>query len=98
MGTDAVRSLIADHYRRLEAECGTGAAVAVRSSATAEDLPTASFAGQHESFFNVHGLDALVEACRQCFASVFTDRAIVYRNANGFDHLKIGLSVATSSS
>lgn len=92
-GTDAVRSLIADNYRKLEAECGTGVAVAVRSSATAEDLPTASFAGQHESFLNVHGPGPLVEACRQCFASVFTDRAIVYRNANGFDHLKVGLSV-----
>jgi len=56
-------------------------------------LPTASFAGQHESFLNVRGIDALFEACRRCFASVFTERAIVYRNDNGFDHLKIGLSV-----
>lgn len=92
-GTDVVRSLIAENYAKLEAECGTGVPVAVRSSATAEDLPTASFAGQHESFLNVSGLDELVEACRRCFASVFTDRAITYRNANGFDHLKIGLSV-----
>ena len=92
-GTDQVRALLAESYRRLEDEYGAGVAVAVRSSATAEDLPTASFAGQHESFLNVHGLDELVEACRQCFASVFTDRAIVYRNENGFDHLKIGLSV-----
>ncbi len=92
-GSAAVRSVIADNYRRLEAECGAGVAVAVRSSATAEDLPTASFAGQHESFLNIRGLDDLVEACRRCFASVFTDRAITYRNANGFDHLKIGLSV-----
>jgi len=92
-GTETIRSLLADSYRQLEAEYGTGVSVAVRSSATAEDLPTASFAGQHESFLNVRGLDELVEACRNCFASVFTDRAIVYRNANGFDHLKIGLSV-----
>jgi pyruvate,water dikinase len=92
-GSEAIRSLLADGYRRLESEYGPGVAVAVRSSATAEDLPTASFAGQHESFLNVRGVDELVEACRQCFASVFTDRAIVYRNANGFDHLKIGLSV-----
>ncbi len=92
-GTDVVRSLVADNYSRLEAEYGAGVPVAVRSSATAEDLPTASFAGQHESFLNVSGLDELVEACRRCFASVFTDRAITYRNANGFDHLKIGLSV-----
>src|SRR6266508_4346854 len=92
-GTEAVRAVIADNYRKLEAECGKDVPVAVRSSATAEDLPTASFAGQHESFLNVRGIDELVEACRRCFASVFTDRAIVYRNANGFDHLKIGLSV-----
>ena len=92
-GTDAIRALLADSYRRLEGEYGADVSVAVRSSATAEDLPTASFAGQHESYLNVRGLDGLVEACQQCFASVFTDRAIVYRNANGFDHLKIGLSV-----
>jgi pyruvate,water dikinase len=92
-GTAEVRALIVENYRRLESEYGRGVAVAVRSSATAEDLPTASFAGQHESFLNVSGVEALVEACRRCFASVFTDRAIVYRNANGFDHLKIGLSV-----
>lgn len=92
-GTEAIRALLADSYRQLEVEYGAGVSVAVRSSATAEDLPTASFAGQHESFLNVRGLDELVEACRNCFASVFTDRAIVYRNANGFDHLKIGLSV-----
>ena len=92
-GTAELRALLAESYRRLEQEYGTNVSVAVRSSATAEDLPTASFAGQHESFLNVHGLDALFEACRRCFASVFTDRAIVYRNDNGFDHLKIGLSV-----
>ncbi|MGE0575180.1 phosphoenolpyruvate synthase [Reyranella sp.] len=92
-GTELVRAPVADNYRKLEAQYGAGVPVAVRSSATAEDLPTASFAGQHESFLNVRGIDELVEACRRCFASVFTDRAIVYRNVNGFDHLKIGLSV-----
>lgn len=92
-GTAAVRGLIEANYRRLEAEYGAGVSVAVRSSATAEDLPTASFAGQHESFLNVSGVEALIEACRQCFASVFTDRAVVYRNANGFDHLRVALSV-----
>lgn len=92
-GTARVRAAVAEHYARLEQEYGENVAVAVRSSATAEDLPTASFAGQHESFLNVRGVEALFEACRQCFASVFTDRAIVYRNDNGFDHLKIGLSV-----
>ena len=65
----------------------------MRSSATAEDLPTASFAGQHESFLNVRGEDDVVEACRHCFASIFTDRAIVYRIDNGFDHFKVALSV-----
>lgn len=67
--------------------------VAVRSSATAEDLPTASFAGQQESFLNVRGEAALLEACRRCYASLFTDRAIAYREANGFDHLSVALSI-----
>ena len=80
-------------YRKLEADYGANVAVAVRSSATAEDLPSASFAGQHDSFFDVRGADALFEACRRCFASIFTDRAISYRIDNGFDHFKVGLSV-----
>jgi pyruvate,water dikinase len=67
--------------------------VAVRSSATAEDLPTASFAGQQESYLNVHGVEALVQAVRDCMASLFTDRAIAYRAERGFDHRKVGLSV-----
>jgi len=67
--------------------------VAVRSSATAEDLPDASFAGQQESFLNIRGEAALLDACRRCYASLFTDRAISYRNAKGFDHLKVALSV-----
>ncbi len=65
----------------------------MRSSATAEDLPTASFAGQHESYLNISGANDLFEACRLCFASLFTDRAIVYRVNNGFDHFKVALSV-----
>ena len=80
-------------YRELEDEYGADVAVAVRSSATAEDLPTASFAGQHESFLNIRGAADLFEACRQCFASIFTDRAISYRIDNGFDHFKVALSV-----
>jgi pyruvate,water dikinase len=72
---------------------GARASVAVRSSATAEDLPEASFAGQHESFLNVRGQPALLDACKRCYASLFTDRAISYRQAQGFDHLKIALSV-----
>jgi pyruvate,water dikinase len=67
--------------------------VAVRSSATAEDLPEASFAGQQESFLNVRGEDALLEACKKCYASLFTDRAISYRTEKGFDHLKVALSI-----
>ena len=67
--------------------------VAVRSSATAEDLPTASFAGQQETYLNVHGLPNLVDACQRCFASLFTDRAISYRAERGFDHEKVYLSI-----
>ncbi|MGY6568302.1 MAG: PEP/pyruvate-binding domain-containing protein, partial [Salinarimonas sp.] len=67
--------------------------VAVRSSATAEDLPDASFAGQQESFLNIAGEKALLDACRRCYASLFTDRAISYRKAKGFDHFKVALSI-----
>ena len=65
----------------------------MRSSATAEDLPDASFAGQQETYLNVQGRDALLDTCRRCFASLFTDRAISYRADKGFDHLKIALSI-----
>jgi len=67
--------------------------VAVRSSATAEDLPDASFAGQQETFLNIRGEAALLDACRRCYASLFTDRAISYRQTKGFDHMKVALSV-----
>jgi pyruvate, water dikinase len=67
--------------------------VAVRSSATAEDLPDASFAGQQETYLNVHGVQAVLDACHKCFASLFTDRAISYRTLKGFDHFDIALSV-----
>jgi len=67
--------------------------VAVRSSATAEDLPDASFAGQQETFLNVRGIESIIEAVRNCFASLFTDRAISYRNTFGYDHFNVGLSV-----
>ncbi|MEB3183330.1 MAG: phosphoenolpyruvate synthase [Cyanobacteriota bacterium] len=67
--------------------------VAVRSSATAEDLPEASFAGQQESFLHIEGEAALLEACRRCFASLFTDRALSYRQLHGFDHLEVALSL-----
>ena len=91
--TGPLREQIDRAYRQLETEYRTSVAVAVRSSATAEDLPSASFAGQHESFLNVSGTDELFEACRRCFASIFTDRAISYRVDNGFDHFKVALSV-----
>ncbi len=78
-------------------ELGRGASepldVAVRSSATAEDLPDASFAGQQETYLNVQGHAALLDACRRCFASLFTDRAISYREDQGFDHARVALSI-----
>ncbi|HEX2530658.1 MAG TPA: phosphoenolpyruvate synthase [Burkholderiaceae bacterium] len=84
---------ILDAYRKLRDEYGAQLTLAVRSSATAEDLPTASFAGQHETFLNVAGEAKLLEAVRHCFASLFKDRAIRYRVDNGFDHFKVLLSV-----
>ncbi|MGZ6040256.1 MAG: phosphoenolpyruvate synthase, partial [Phenylobacterium sp.] len=93
-GAPDLRDQIVSAFRRLQAACGSPLSVAVRSSATAEDLPSASFAGQHESFLHVRDEAHLVEACRRCFASIFTDRAIVYRANNGFDHFKVYLSVA----
>ncbi|MBV8138071.1 MAG: phosphoenolpyruvate synthase [Deltaproteobacteria bacterium] len=92
-GTRRLRDEIGAAYAELEKQYGPDVAVAVRSSATAEDLPNASFAGQHESFLHVRGKKDLFEACRRCFASIFTDRAIVYRIDNGFDHFKVALSV-----
>lgn len=80
-------------YRQMEARYGPNVDVAVRSSATAEDLPDASFAGQQESFLNVRGEHALLEACKKCFASLFTDRAIAYRIDKNYDHMAVRLSV-----
>jgi len=80
-------------HRRLVAQYGQELSLAVRSSATAEDLPNASFAGQQETFLNVRGEESLLDACRRCFASLFTDRAIHYRVDKGFDHFKVGLSI-----
>ena len=81
-------------YAELRTEYGEALSVAVRSSATAEDLPTASFAGQQDTYLNISGEAALLDACRRCFASLFTDRAIHYRVNQGFDHFKVALSVA----
>lgn len=91
---DDTRETILSFYRQLGERTGeSDPPVAVRSSATAEDLPDASFAGQQETFLNIRGEGPLLDACRRCFASLFTDRAIAYRNAKGFDHLKVALSI-----
>ena len=90
----AIADEIRDAYGELGRRSGGDApAVAVRSSATAEDLPDASFAGQQETFLNVRGPRALLDACRRCYASLFTDRAISYREAKGFDHREVALSI-----
>lgn len=90
---EPLRAEIAHAYAQLRAEYGENLSVAVRSSATAEDLPTASFAGQQETYLNISGEQALLSACQRCFASLFTDRAIHYRVDQGFDHFRVALSV-----
>jgi len=81
-------------YRELSEVCGhKNIVVAVRSSATAEDLPNASFAGQQETYLNIEGEDSVLHATKECIASLFTDRAIAYRVENGFEHMKVALSV-----
>jgi pyruvate,water dikinase len=84
---------ILNAYRTLQQEYGEEVSLAVRSSATAEDLPTASFAGQQDSYLNIKGEESLLDTCRRCFASLFTDRAIHYRIDQGFDHFKVSLSI-----
>ncbi len=92
--TDPVKEEIRDAYTELCGRFDDGAVdVAVRSSATAEDLPEASFAGQQETYLNIRGPDSLLDACRRCYASLFTDRAIAYRDRQGFDDLDVSLSV-----
>ncbi len=91
---EELKKEVVDAYLKLSQRYGTDAVdVAVRSSATAEDLPDASFAGQQETYLNVVGVDALLDACKKCFASLFTDRAISYRVDKGFDHFKVKLSI-----
>lgn len=91
---DDIAGAIRDAYRQLCSQSGRADVdVAVRSSATAEDLPDASFAGQQETYLNVRGERALLAACRRCYASLFTDRAIAYREEKGFDHLRVALSI-----
>ncbi|GAP56368.1 phosphoenolpyruvate synthase [Arthrobacter sp. Hiyo6] len=89
-----IAEAIRGSYRQLVERSGLERlAVAVRSSATAEDLPDASFAGQQETFLNITGERELMDACRRCYASLFTDRAISYREIKGFDHLEVALSI-----
>ncbi len=88
-----LENLIIISYQELSEELTGPADVAVRSSATAEDLPDASFAGQQETYLNVQGDLSLLETCKRCFASLFTDRAISYRVDKGFDHFQIALSI-----
>jgi pyruvate,water dikinase len=90
---DEIQSEILNAYHELGGDSQNFLDVAVRSSATAEDLPTASFAGQQETYLNVQGDQALLQACIRCFASLFTDRAISYRHDQGFDDMKVGLSI-----
>jgi len=90
---DELQAEILAAFHQLIEEYGPDTTVAVRSSATAEDLPTASFAGQQETFLNIAGDDALLDACRRCLASLFTDRAIHYRIDQGFDHARVALSI-----
>jgi pyruvate,water dikinase len=90
----AVEAQLRAAWRQLVAQVGPDLSVAVRSSATAEDLPTASFAGQHDTYLNIRGEEMLIDAVRRCQASLFTDRAISYRIDQGFDHFKVYLSVA----
>ena len=90
--TGALEQAVTDAYAKMEKEYGGKLSVAVRSSATAEDLPTASFAGQQETYLNVRGVDAVLTAVRYVFASLYNDRAISYRVHQQFDHSKVALS------
>lgn len=88
-----LQDMIAKSYKELEKKYGRNISVAVRSSATAEDLPGASFAGQQETYLNVYGIENILVATKKCIASLFTDRAISYRADKGFSHFDAALSV-----
>ncbi len=90
---EAISVSVKTGYEHLTKEYGSSISLAVRSSATAEDLPDASFAGQQETYLNVKGFDELIAACHKCYASLFTDRAIKYREDHGFDHTEVALSI-----
>ncbi|HUV51152.1 MAG TPA: phosphoenolpyruvate synthase [Anaerolineae bacterium] len=91
---DDLKQAIIEAYKKMEEEYGDNVDVAVRSSATAEDLPDASFAGQQETFLNIQGTDNLIDNCKKCFASLFTNRAISYRHDKGFGQFDVYLSIA----
>ncbi len=91
---DDLKQAIVESYKKMEDEYGANVDVAVRSSATAEDLPDASFAGQQETYLNVRGPDDLIDNCKKCFASLFTNRAISYRQDKGFGQFDVYLSIA----
>ncbi|WP_156803558.1 phosphoenolpyruvate synthase [Lyngbya sp. PCC 8106] len=91
---DEIAEAIREGYRQLSDRYNLEEVdVAVRSSATAEDLPDASFAGQQESYLNITGTEEVLEACRKCYASLFTDRAISYRDTQGYNHMDVALSI-----
>src|SRR5207248_11482336 len=90
----ALEREIRDFYQQLEEQTSSDASFAVRSSATAEDLPEASFAGQQETFLNIRGIDNILEAIRRVYASLYNERAISYRTHHGFDHRGVALSAA----
>ena len=90
---DELSTQIRAAYKELATEYGPSPDVAVRSSATAEDLPTASFAGQQETYLNIRGTENLLTACKRVFASLFTNRAISYRIDKGFAHMDVALSI-----
>jgi pyruvate,water dikinase len=90
---DDLRDAIIEAYKKMEAEYGKNVDVAVRSSATAEDLPDASFAGQQETYLNIHGYEDIIINCRKCFASLFTNRAISYRQHQGYGQFDVYLSI-----
>ncbi len=91
--SDQLREQILEAFHTLKSQYNGDISVAVRSSATAEDLPSASFAGQQDTYLNIETDEQLIDACRRCFASLFTDRAIHYRVDQGFDHFKVSLSI-----
>ena len=90
---DDLKQAIIENYKKMEEEYGPNVAVAVRSSATAEDLPDASFAGQQETYLNISGYEALIDNCKKCFASLFTNRAISYRHDKNFGQFDVYLSI-----